>query len=119
MGKILDFEYYMKDKLCSRVHVDYDKQTIDVENFTDDLIEQAFGLQKITIDSIDEFFRDRVFPETRVDVDVLLELLDLKVFDAEAIARKTHGMMTHDFFWIRFDNEDFSYEDVKKIRGWG
>lgn len=118
MGKILDFEYYEKANLCSRVHVDYDKQSVSVENFTDDIIAQAFGKQKVTIESIDSFFRDRVFDETNVGKDKLLEILGLPVFDAEAIARKTHGMIITDMFWIRFDNEDLTYEDIAKIRGW-
>lgn len=118
MGKILDFEYYEKDKLCSRVHVDYSSGVVNVENFTDDIVAQAFGRQKVTIDSIDSFFRDRVFDETNVGKDKLLELLGLKHFDAEAIARKTHGMLVHDMFWVRFDNEDLTYEDIKKLKGW-
>lgn len=118
MGRILDFEFYEKEKLCTRVHVDYAAQTVDVQNFTDDVVAQAFGRQKITIESIDEFFRDRVFPETRTDADELLKILGLKCFDAEAIARKTHGMLFHDLSWIRFDNEDLTYEDIAVLRGW-
>lgn len=118
MGRVLDFEFYEKDKLCTRVHVDYAKQLVEVENFTDDVVSQVFGRQKVTIDSIDEFFRERTFPETRVDKDVLLEMLGLQRFDAEAICRKTHGMLIHDFSWIRFDNEDLSYEDIAKMKGW-
>ena len=118
VDKGYDFEYYEKDKLCSRVHVDYSSGVVTVENFTDDIVAQAFGRQKVTIDSIDSFFRDRVFDETNVGKHKLLELLGLKHFDAEAIARKTHGMLVHDMFWVRFDNEDLTYEDIKKLKGW-
>lgn len=118
MGKILDFEYYEKDKLCTRVHVDYNNQEVHVENFTDDIVAQAFGNNKVTIDSVDEFFKDRVFAESRIDKDVLLNILGLKVFDAESIARKTHGMLVNDLFWVRFDNEDLTYEDIKELRSW-
>lgn len=118
MGKILDFEYYNKEKLCTRVHVDYNKQEVLVENFTNDIIEQAFGKQRVTIDSIDEFFRERVFEETRVDKNELLEYFGLKVFDAEAIARKTHGLIASDTYWLRFDNEEFGYKNVAERKGW-
>ena len=118
MGKILGFEYYEKDKLCTKVSVNYSNNTVNVVNFTDDIISQAFGKRAVTVEDIDDFFRNRVFPESRVDVDVLLDLLGLDHFDAEAIARKTHGMLWEDFFWVKFDNENLSYEDIKKIKGW-
>lgn len=116
MGKILKFEYYEKDKLNTKVSVDYVKQEIIVENFTDDIVEQAFGKRKITMDIIDEFFRERVFPETRVNCKDILEGLGLRNFDAEAIARITHGVLIHDFNWIRFDEEEIGWEEIKKFR---
>lgn len=116
MGRVLDFEYYNMDKICSRVHVDYDSQTIDVENFTDFVLDQAFGRQELTIDVIDDFFRDRVFPETRVNCRELLDLLGFQHFDAEAIARVTHGILFNDTYWVRFDNENLTYNDILRLR---
>ena len=118
MGKTLDFEYYEEDRLCTKVHVDYKTQKVDVVNYTDDIVSQAFGRRNVTIDTIDEFFRERVFPETRVDKDKLLEAAGMTHFDAEAIARKTHGILMEDLFWIRFAGEDITYEDIKKLRVW-
>ena len=118
MGGVLKFEFYFKDMLCTRCSVNYITKEIGVENFTDKLFLQAFGKRKMCIDEIDEFFRERCFPESRVDKDTLLEMLGLRNFDAEAICRKTHGMMTGDQFWIRFDDEPLSYDDIKAIRQW-
>jgi len=42
--------------------------------------------------------------------------LRFKNFDAEAIARRTHGILFSDVYWLRFDDEDFGWEDVKEIR---
>ena len=53
MGKTLDFEYYEEDRLCTKVHVDYKTQKIDVVNYTDDIVSQAFGRRNVTIDTID------------------------------------------------------------------
>lgn len=118
MGKVLKFEFYEKDKLCTKVSVDYSIGTVNVENFTDDVVEQAFGNREVCIEDIDDFFRSRIFAETRVDKDTLLGMLGLKVYDPEAICRKTHGMLIHDFNWIKFDGEDISYSDIAKKRGW-
>ena len=118
MGKILKFEFYEKDKLCTRVFVNYSSGVVDVENFTDDVIEQAFGNRKVCIEDVDDFFRSRIFAETRVDKDTLLGMLGLKVYDPEVICRKTHGMLVHDFNWVKFDDDSISYNDIAKIRGW-
>lgn len=112
-GKPLDFEYYYKDKLCTRCHIDYKTQTIQVENFTDNPVLQAFGLQEVTIDVVDDFFKDRCFDENRPDFDELLEYFGMKCFDAEEMCRITHGKTIHDWFWLRFDNENYHYEDFK------
>lgn len=114
MGRLLDFEYFCGSELCTRVHVDYNKGTVEVENFTDDLVNQAFGKQKVSIESIDEFFRDRVIPETRVDIKEVLEELGMTVFDAEAIARISNGTLTCDNNWIRFDKSNITWEEIKE-----
>ncbi len=116
MGRRLRFEYYYQENLCTKVFVDYTKQTVEVENYTDDIISQAFGRRNISIESIDEFFRERVFPETRVNCKELLGKFGFRNFDAEAIARRTHGILVNDLYWLRFDDEEFGWEDVKMIR---
>ena len=113
MVRVLIFDYYYKDVLCTHCEIDYGKQYISVKNFVDDPLFQAFGKQIITMDSIDEFFRDRCFPETRVDCLDLCRYLGLDHFDAEAICRKTHGKCVHDFFWIRFDNEIINFKEIR------
>lgn len=118
MGRILKFEYYFDNTLCTECKVDYGVGSIDIKNYTDNIVFQAFGKRRMSIDEIDEFFRERCFPETRVDVKDLLKMLGLRNFDAEAICRKTHGMVHGDRFWIRFDDEDLTYSDIKKLRGW-
>lgn len=116
MGRVLKFEYWYGDKLCTSVFVDYGKQSIEIKNFTDDIILQAFGRRKVIIETIDEFFRERVFPETRVDCKKLLAQFGFKNYDAESIARKTHGILFSDIFWLRFDDECLNWDDIKKFR---
>ncbi len=116
IGKNLKFEYWYGSVLCTRVFVDYRKQTVEVENFTDDIVLQAFGRRKITTSTIDEFFRERVFPETRVNCKEILRQMGFKNYDAESIARKTHGILYNDLWWLRFDDEDLKWEDIKLLR---
>ncbi|MCI9077589.1 MAG: hypothetical protein HFH68_01525 [Lachnospiraceae bacterium] len=116
VGKTLKFEYWYGPKLCTRVFVDYAEQSVKVINFTDDIILQAFGRRKITIGTIDEFFRERVFPETRVNCKELLRQMGFRNYDAESIARKTHGILYNGLFWLRFGGEDLTWADIKALR---
>lgn len=109
MDRVLIFDYYDKDELCSHCEFNYTKKTIKVENYVSECYRQAFGKQEITFDSIDWFFRDRCFPETRVDCKELCEMLGVDHFDAEAICRKTHGKCFGDFNWIKFEGEDIKF----------
>lgn len=113
MGRILIFDYYFKDTLCTHCEVDFANQIINVKNYINDPLYQAFGLQTVTMDSIDEFFRERCFPETRVDCLSLCNYLGLDSFDAEEICRKTHGKCISDFFWIKFDNENIRFKELR------
>lgn len=118
MGRILKFGFYLRDCLCSSVCVDYSKQEVVVVNYTDDIIDQAFGRSKVTVESIDEFFRERCFPETRVNCRQLLDDLGLKVFDAESIVRKTHGLMMDDEYWVKFEEDDYNinWDLIKRLK---
>lgn len=116
IGKNLKFEYWYGPVLCTSVFVDYRKQSVEVKNFTDDIVLQAFGRRKITTSTIDEFFRERVFPETRVNCKEILRQMGFKNYDAESIARKTHGILYNDLWWLRFDDEDLKWEDIKILR---
>lgn len=116
MGNVLDLEYYNRDVLCTRILVDYTTGKVSVTNYTDDIMEQALGKRKSSIDSVLEFLGERVFEESRLDKGEILESMGLSVFDPEDIARVTHGIMFHDSNWLRFDGEDLSWEDIKAIK---
>lgn len=54
------------------------------------------------------------------DMDMSRELLRLggfSFYDPYQIVQKTHGVMVDDCFWIRFDGENLTWEDVKHLRG--
>lgn len=102
--------------LCTKIHIDYSLGKVSVKNYTDDIMEQALGKRESSIDSVLEFLGERVFEESRPDKGEILESMGLRIFDPEAIARVTHGIMFHDSNWLRFDNEDLSWEDIKSIK---
>lgn len=98
------FDYMWKDKIMTHV-VLYDDGEADIINYEDHFLKIAFGNKKENIDIMDilKLYKDRVFPETRKNARHLLNLVKMKRFDPESLVRITHGALTEDNFWIRFD----------------
>lgn len=113
MARVLIIDYMCEDVVCTHIEADYNTDIVTVTNFTDDVMEQAIGKRKASIDIIDTFFRERCFPETRFNKKELLESAGLQFFDAEAIVRQTHGVLIEDNFWVRFEGETLTWNDVK------
>jgi hypothetical protein len=107
------FEYLCEDRVCSKVDVDEEAEIVKSEDFTDDPVEQAFGGRELTLEGLEDFFRSRCFPETRFNLKYTLSCINMDFFDAETIVRKTRGVLYEDTFWVRFDGEELTWNDVK------
>ena len=117
MDRVLNIKYYEKDKLCTEMNVNYTRGTVDVVNFTSDIVSQALGKREATIENVSYFLEERVFEEGRKDKEELLESIGLTNFDPRAICNVTHGMLSNDMFWLSF-NDDISYSEIAKLRQW-
>ena len=51
---------------------------------------------------LDKFFADRCFPSTRQNAKELLAIAGLTLYQPKLICRKTHGIVAHDHYWIRY-----------------
>lgn len=63
---------------------------------------------------LDKFFADRCFPSTRQNAKELLAIAGLTLYQPKLICRKTHGIVAHDHYWIRYadDPSDLSYASL-------
>ena len=63
---------------------------------------------------LDKFFADRCFPSTRQNAKELLAIAGLTLYQPKLICRKTHGIVAHDHYWIRYANDpsDLSYASL-------
>lgn len=112
---IYEFDYMFMDDICSTVKY-MDNGYIDVVNFNDNPLYTAFGVRGIiTLKDLDDFMQERCFPRTRVNCDEILKLGGIDGYSELAIIKKTHGVMAHDKFWVRFADErgKLSWNDVK------
>ena len=112
MGKKIIFDYMNKDTVSTHVEIDVDSGTAVCTNYTDILHRKAFGREIVDLAAVKQFFRSRVFDEGRPDKDELLRAWGLRQYNPYDIVRVTHGVLTSDDSWIRFEGETLCYRDV-------
>lgn len=95
------FKYYDGDKLSTIIEVDYREQTVEIENFTDDNISRAFGVNESpTFQDFEDFLESRCFPRTRDKMKLILRELGLDCYDPLSIVQVTKGVMADDQMWL-------------------
>jgi len=105
MEKGINFEFLNQNKVVCSVNDGV------ITYYTDNFLEKVMCPKDFH--SLDYFFRERTFPETRVNCKQVLKHLGLTYFDAYEVCKKTHGALVDDTFWIRFEGESYVYEDVR------
>lgn len=99
-------EYFHRDKLCSIITFNEQTGFVKVKNFTDDLLDRAFGINESpNFSDFEEFLEDRCFSKGRPDVKEILRFLGLDFYDPLDIVYVTHGVIQGDFYWLRFDDQ--------------
>lgn len=102
MGVVKQYDYMWKDELCTSIYVDFEKKTVRIQNFTDDLLHRAFGvIENPNWQEFLEFMESRCFPRTRMQVEKVLEDMGLNFYDPLLIIEKTQGRMSDDYLWIK------------------
>lgn len=107
----LSFDYMFRDKKVAHVEL-LSNLEVKCERYSTDVLDNPLP-QGETAEKLLEMFEDRCFPRTRANADELVKRLGLEVYDPIGIVRKTHGIQFDDFYWIRFEGEDITWEDVK------
>lgn len=113
MAKVLKFELLSKDEVCTRVEYNPSTKEIKCEQLSPVFYKTVFGKRPHTVDNLLDFFKERVWEETRYDLDEILESLGLREYDPLSICRITHGKCWEDDMWIRFEGESLQWDDIK------
>ena len=108
-----DVKVYSKDRLTCEIHVR--NGAVMFENHSNFPLELPFGVMtSATEDDLEDFYRERCFPEERSNCKDLLRQLGLDYYEPEQICRKTHGLQFDDFLWLQFSDEpQVSWEEIK------
>lgn len=77
------------------------------------LIPKKFLKPEANFQDLLDFMESRVAPRTRYDIDDILKRYDLCDYQPYAMCRKSHGRKMTDYIWLKFDDEDITYADIK------
>ena len=95
--------YKNKERITTKIEVDYRTNTVEIENYSDFPLELAFGVNiHPTIKDFEDFLESRCFPRNRDGLKLQLQELGLEYYDPYAICKKTNGRLEGDFYSIEF-----------------
>ena len=107
----LHLEYLCKDNLISEIIIENNE--VYFINYTDNVIEKPFGcMTSVTFNEFKRFLAFRCFPRDRWNCRELIEYTDGE-YDFIKIIGLTHGVLSDDYFWIRFKGEGIEWADIK------
>ena len=103
--------YFMyEEETCAKIEVVHRGITknplVVLENYCSEWYKLPFGLNESpSYSDYKSFLESRCFPKSRANARQLLQDAGISFYNLEAIVKKTHGVMSDDLFWIRFESE--------------
>lgn len=115
--ELMSLDYFFKDELCTHIVID-NHLRVTVIDYTNNFFHRAFGTPtKLSANDVFDFLEGRCFPRTRANCKELLAMIDLETYSPLDICRVTHGIMSDDYFWVRFGDEpELTWDDIKEWR---
>ena len=119
MDKKVEFDFMWKDRVCSHIIAYANRDVVDCIDYTEDVIQQAFGKRPHTKEYLLAFFEERCFERGRIDKEILLRKMGLTDYNPYEIVLRTQGRLLCDASWVRFTEETLrqekDYEESKRL----
>lgn len=107
-------EVYDRDVKTAYIYISSDRKTIKYERFTKGIEYMLpYAFDNPTLEQLYDFIESRCMDRRRTQMPKYLEVLGLAEYNPYEIVKKTHGVMWEDFLWMKFPNENITWEDVK------
>lgn len=101
---VYSIEYYDDEKLCSLIYADFTDREVQVENYTELLVNTAFGRNDMPLWSdFMEFLEERCVPRQRAGLNEYLDALGLAGYEPFEIVKRTSGRMAEDRQWLKVE----------------
>lgn len=98
---IKKFRLFDNETLCTVIYADYTDETASFQNYTDKLVNTAFGKKDIiTWQDLYDFLEERCVSRTRSGIREYLEAIGVDEYDPLKIIEKTKGRMAEDSQWL-------------------
>ena len=100
--KLMKFEFYDGELLCTKMIADFTDETLSVKNETEHIVKTAFGKNETpSWDDFLNFLEERCLPRSRSGIREYLETIGVEEYDPLEIIKKTDGRMAEDNQWIK------------------
>ena len=102
--KLVQFEFYDGEILCTKIIADFTDETLSVENTTDNIVKTAFGKNEVpTWEDFHSFLEERCVPQSRSGIREYLETIGVESYEPFDIIKKTRGRMAEDNQWLKWE----------------
>ena len=102
--KLVKFEFYDGEILCTKIIADFTDETLSVENTTDNIVKTAFGKNEVpTWEDFQSFLEERCVPRSRSGIREYLETIGVEEYNPVEIIKKTNGRMAEDNQWLKWE----------------
>lgn len=102
--KLMKFEFYDGEILCTQIIADFTDETLSVENTTEHIVKTAFGKNEVpTWDDFLNFLEERCVPRSRSGIREYLEAIGVEEYSPLEIIKKTNGRMAEDNQWLKWE----------------
>lgn len=102
--KLVKFEFYDGEILCTKIIADFTEETLSVENTTENIIKTAFGKNEApTWEDFQNFLEERCVPQSRSGIREYLETIGVESYEPFEIIKKTNGRMAEDNQWLKWE----------------
>lgn len=91
------------NNILATVYVDSRTKEVSFINYTNNIFARPFGISETaTFNDVIDFFKERTFPENRVNLKDILKQMGLKEYDPYLMCKKLKGRTEQDPYWIEF-----------------
>lgn len=107
----INFTILSMDTLIAGVSITEDG-VVTIQRYTDNPLKQVFPRKHTTIMEVYNFMKSRCYEDGRADLKQILAQAGMESNNPWEWCKLTHGVTFEDFYWIRYEGEDISWDDL-------
>ena len=108
-----NFTVLFQNVPVAHVNISDDHKTVIINKLVPDGIIQPFNGNKLDLERVYDFLKDRCYEDSYEGLEEVLQKNNMLSNNPWEWNKKTHGVTWEDFFWIKFDGENITWEDVR------